>query len=175
MRSDCRYGPYGPSPSSPPASGPSSQVRPSHARSLSTACSDSRVERAVSVSSTRMMNLPPFFFARSQLKSAVRAPPTCSEPVGDGAKRVRCCIVGWRARAVEARRVAEAAEACAPRMLAGKRRAPPYAALVHATSSITLRHSIGFGRSFGFTPRSQTRKPTRGPNQVEGLLWQFPL
>lgn len=52
-------------------------------------CSDSRVLRAVSVSSTRMMNLPFFWRASSQLKSAVRAPPTCSEPVGDGAKRTR--------------------------------------------------------------------------------------
>ena len=45
--------------------------------------------RAVSVSSTRITNLPPSCRAFSQLKSAVRAPPTWSEPVGDGANRVR--------------------------------------------------------------------------------------
>ena len=39
------------------------------------ACSDSRVERSRSVSSTRRMNLPPWRRANAQLKSAVRAPP----------------------------------------------------------------------------------------------------
>jgi hypothetical protein len=36
----------------------------------------SSVERARSVSSMRRRNLPPVLRARSQLKSAVRAPPT---------------------------------------------------------------------------------------------------
>mmetsp|Transcript_15232 Transcript_15232/g.43319 ORF Transcript_15232/g.43319 Transcript_15232/m.43319 type:complete len:220 (+) Transcript_15232:1173-1832(+) len=80
----CLYGPY-----SPPTSGPSSHLMPSQARSRSTACSDSRVDLALSVSSTRRIIFPPMFFAKSQLKSAVLAPPTCSEPVGDGAKRTR--------------------------------------------------------------------------------------
>src|SRR6201987_3229063 len=48
----------------------------------------SSVERSRSVSSTRRMNLPPLRRAYSQLKSAVRTPPTCSRPVGLGAKRV---------------------------------------------------------------------------------------
>eukprot|EP00966_Prymnesium_polylepis_P073966 1716429-Prymnesium_polylepis.1 len=84
IRSDWRYGPLGPS-----TSGPSSQSSPSQRRSCSTLCSDSRVLRAVSVSSTRMMKSPLCCFAASHAKSAVRAPPTCSEPVGEGAKRVR--------------------------------------------------------------------------------------
>jgi hypothetical protein len=39
----------------------------------------------------RRMSLPPAFFAYSQLKRAVRAPPTCRLPVGDGANRTRTC------------------------------------------------------------------------------------
>jgi hypothetical protein len=34
-------------------------------------------ERSVSVSSMRRMNVPPYRRAYSQLKRAVRAPPTC--------------------------------------------------------------------------------------------------
>mgnify|MGYP001807202628 CR=1 FL=1 len=37
----------------------------------------------------RRMNLPPILRAYSQLKRAVRAPPTCRLPVGEGAKRTR--------------------------------------------------------------------------------------
>ena len=39
----------------------------------------------MSVSSMRSMNEPPFLRAYSQLKSAVCAPPMCSDPVGLGA------------------------------------------------------------------------------------------
>src|SRR5689334_12301863 len=35
----------------------------------------------------RRMKVPPTWRAKSQLKSAVRAPPTCRKPVGLGAKR----------------------------------------------------------------------------------------
>ena len=45
------------------------------------------VERERSVSSIRRMNWPPWWRAKSQLKRAVRAPPTCRCPVGLGAKR----------------------------------------------------------------------------------------
>src|SRR3546814_2634195 len=48
----------------------------------------SSVDRAASVSSIRSKNRPPFFRAQSQLWTAVRMLPTCSLPVGDGAKRV---------------------------------------------------------------------------------------
>ena len=58
-----------------------------HLISLKIDASDSRVDRASSVSSTRMMNFPPVFLANNQLNNAVRAPPTCSDPVGEGAKR----------------------------------------------------------------------------------------
>src|SRR5947209_14590969 len=40
----------------------------------------------------RRMNRPPFFRANSKLCSAVRTLPTCSRPVGDGAKRVTTVI-----------------------------------------------------------------------------------
>ena len=56
------------------------------------AASDSRVERSTSVSSMRRMNVPPVPRASSQLNSAVRALPTCSWPVGLGAKRTRMTI-----------------------------------------------------------------------------------
>src|SRR5215208_2709929 len=57
-------------------------------RSASKICSTfSGVERSRSVSSMRSTSSPPWRRARSQLYSAVRAPPMCSTPVGDGAKR----------------------------------------------------------------------------------------
>src|SRR5688500_3924504 len=83
-RSDCRYGAY-----SPPFSTPSSHSSPIHRRSSRMACSDSRVDRSVSVSSIRRTNVPPDPRASSQLNNAVRALPTCSCPVGLGAKRTR--------------------------------------------------------------------------------------
>src|SRR5215467_7813009 len=49
----------------------------------------SSVERDRSVSSMRRMNTPPWRRAKSQLNSAVRAPPTWRCPVGLGAKRTR--------------------------------------------------------------------------------------
>jgi hypothetical protein len=45
--------------------------------------------RAWSVSSMRSRNVPPSARAAAQLYIAVRAPPRCSGPVGDGAKRRR--------------------------------------------------------------------------------------
>src|SRR3954447_13032506 len=46
----------------------------------------------------RSTNVPPAWRAASQLYSAVRAPPMCSAPVGEGAKRTRMrSILGWRA------------------------------------------------------------------------------
>src|SRR5262245_17842657 len=49
----------------------------------------SSVERERSVSSMRRMKVPRWWRAKSQLKSAVRAPPTCRWPVGLGANRTR--------------------------------------------------------------------------------------
>src|SRR5882762_9004848 len=84
MRSDWRYGAY-----SPPASGPSSQSRPSHLRS-SISCASKRASlRSRSVSSMRRIIAPPVLRAYSQFTSAVRALPTWSWPVGEGAKRTR--------------------------------------------------------------------------------------
>src|SRR2546427_3610163 len=79
-RSDCRYGPC-----EPPASAPSSQFNPSQRRSSTAEPSASLVDRAKSVSSMRSTNVAPAPRAINQLKSAVRALPTCSWPVGLGA------------------------------------------------------------------------------------------
>src|SRR5689334_6739451 len=49
--------------------------------------SDAFVDRSMSVSSILRMNVPSWPRASSQLKSAVRALPTCRWPVGLGAKR----------------------------------------------------------------------------------------
>src|SRR3990167_10132289 len=49
----------------------------------------SSVERERAVSSMRRTKAPPWWRAVSQLKSAVRAPPTWRWPVGLGAKRTR--------------------------------------------------------------------------------------
>src|SRR5262249_42717228 len=46
-------------------------------------------DRAWSVSSMRNRNAPPSARAAAQLYSAVRAPPRCSGPVGNGANRRR--------------------------------------------------------------------------------------
>src|SRR5581483_6408587 len=40
----------------------------------------------------RSRNWPPYLRTQSQLRRAVRAPPTCRYPVGDGAKRRRCVM-----------------------------------------------------------------------------------
>src|SRR5262245_21063704 len=84
MRCDCRYGP-----TSPPASGPSSQSRPSHRIESSSFAYDSSESRAASVSSMRNTNIPPTCRAYAQLNNAVRTSPTCGFPVGDGLKRTR--------------------------------------------------------------------------------------
>src|SRR5262245_37878876 len=98
-RSDCRYGPR-----SPPTSTPSVQSSPSHCRSSTTLCSDSRVERSKSVSSIRRMKVPPWPRASSQLKSAVRALPTCNCPVGLGANLSLITSLGSRLWASGARK-----------------------------------------------------------------------
>ena len=72
-----------------PAPGPSSHARPSQARSSRSPASSSRSDRSTSVSSMRRMKRPPSCRAKSQLKSAVRAPPTWRCPVGLGANRTR--------------------------------------------------------------------------------------
>ncbi len=46
------------------------------------------VERSRSVSSMRSSIVPPILRAKTQLNRAVRAPPICRKPVGEGAKRV---------------------------------------------------------------------------------------
>jgi len=54
----------------------------------------SSVERARSVSSMRRRNLPSRPRAYSQLNSAVRPPPMCRKPVGEGAKRATISVMG---------------------------------------------------------------------------------
>src|SRR3712207_2460802 len=65
----------------------SSQSRPSQRRSSSSAAAYSARDRSASVSSRRSRKVPPPRRASSQLTRAMRALPTCSRPVGDGAKR----------------------------------------------------------------------------------------
>ena len=57
-------------------------------------CLLSGVLRATSVSSMRRTKTPFVFLAQSQLKSAVRTPPMCRYPVGEGAKRTRTVFMG---------------------------------------------------------------------------------
>ena len=77
----------------PPASGPSSQSRPSQARSSAMRLADPLTTRGVSMSSTRSTVAPPAARASAQEASAVQAPPTWRSPVGEGAKRVRIIAV----------------------------------------------------------------------------------
>src|SRR3954465_11998945 len=51
------------------------------------------VLRSRSVSSIRSTKVPPVLRAKSQLKSAVRAPPTWRYPVGDGANLTRTILL----------------------------------------------------------------------------------
>src|SRR5215471_5015067 len=64
------------------------------------AATASEVDRARSVSSMRSRNLPPWWRAKSQLNSAVRAPPMCKNPVGEGAKRTTTLILSYAAAVV---------------------------------------------------------------------------
>src|SRR5579871_178446 len=52
--------------------------------------------RSTSVSSIRRMKVPLCCRAKSQLKRAVRALPTCKKPVGEGAKRTRGALTARR-------------------------------------------------------------------------------
>src|SRR5206468_143370 len=88
-RPDWKYGAQG-----PPTFGPSSQSSPSQRRPSRMPSIMSSDERSASVSSMRRTKTPPSRRAKSQLKSAVRAPPTCKCPVGEGAKRTRGAMSG---------------------------------------------------------------------------------
>jgi hypothetical protein len=48
--------------------------------------------------------VPPWWRAKSQLKSAVRAPPICRKPVGEGAKRtttdMRAALLAQKRRVI---------------------------------------------------------------------------
>ena len=61
--------------------------RPFYARDIARVLAS--VPRALSVSSTRRRNWPPYFLTKSQLNKAVRAPPTWRKPVGEGANLSR--------------------------------------------------------------------------------------
>src|SRR5690554_6832911 len=50
--------------------------------------------RSTSVSSMRITKSPPWWRAKSQLKTAMRTFPRWSDPVGLGAKRVRMRVIG---------------------------------------------------------------------------------
>src|SRR5436190_16605315 len=65
-----------------------SQASPSQARSSKIAASYSGRQRVRSMSSMRRMQRPPASRAASQAVRAENAWPRCSQPVGEGAKRV---------------------------------------------------------------------------------------
>src|SRR5215475_16151009 len=71
----------------------------------------SSVDRERSVSSMRRMNAPRWWRAKSQLNSAVRAPPTCRCPVGLGAKRTRTSVISVLLEEPAPRRGRERADA----------------------------------------------------------------
>src|SRR5919201_4227114 len=70
----------------------------------------------------RRTNTPFFFRAHSQLKSAVRAPPMCRYPVGEGAKRTRTIGAGEIAEVIVRRHAAARAPARVSRRLSARRR-----------------------------------------------------
>src|SRR2546426_6587482 len=75
----------------------------------------SSVERERSVSSMRRTKAPRWWRANSQLKSAVRAPPTWRWPVGLGAKRTRTAsLMSVQLEQATPRRGGERADARAP-------------------------------------------------------------
>src|SRR5690242_19639760 len=65
---------------------------PSQSRSARIASTNRSSLRSLSVSSILSTKRPPFCRAHNQLCSAVRMLPTCSRPVGEGAKRVTTLI-----------------------------------------------------------------------------------
>ena len=69
-------------------------AKPVHAVRI--ACTASGVERSTSVSSMRSTKVPWWWRAKAHENSAVRAPPRCRKPVGEGAKRVRMGRKRWR-------------------------------------------------------------------------------
>src|SRR5204863_161093 len=86
------------------------------------ACSLSCGLRDWSVSSTRRTNTPLFFRAHSQLNRAVRAPPMCRYPVGEGAKRTRTMGAAEIAEVIVRRHAPARAVARVPRGIAPRRR-----------------------------------------------------
>jgi len=74
--------------------GPSSQSIPNHRKPSRIPSTSSGRFRSTSLSSTRRIIVPPCRRAKNQLNSAVRAPPTCKYPVGEGANRTRTALEG---------------------------------------------------------------------------------
>lgn len=92
------YGPH-----EPPAEGPSSGTIPHHRKTSSRASAAPGTSLFRSVSSIRSNSWPPCRRANAALKSAVRNPPRCINPVGDGANRTRTMMIyaaapRWRPR-----------------------------------------------------------------------------
>src|SRR5215213_10928969 len=121
----------------------------------------SRVERSRSVSSIRKTNSPPLPRARSQLYSAVLAPPMCSTPVGEGAKRT---LIGsdasWSSR-IDGRRPRAGARACRRARLRGDAGVQPVAAHV-APDALEARRR-------GAVPRAAQVEPGEVRDDPRGL------
>ena len=83
----CVYGPHAPPEAA--GGGPSSGEMPAHLSAAAISSAAPGTSRDWSVSSMRRMKLPLCLRANTWQKRAVRRPPRCRDPVGEGAKRVR--------------------------------------------------------------------------------------
>src|SRR5881397_3110067 len=105
------------------------------------ACSLSCVLRDWSVSSMRSTNTPFCLRAQSQLKSAVRAPPMCRYPVGEGAKRTRTVMA--------AREIADSQRCCHSDSVVLRAAADPFLDRGHIAAverRLVLGHAVAVPR-----------------------------
>src|SRR5258708_25752205 len=116
------------------------------------------------------MKVPPCLRAKSQLKSAVRAPPTWRKPVGDGAKRVltlmvvSCLSFLEQLRRCDFCRLGEGSAGAAARKDAGS-----FSGLLR----VILSHCVGFlAASRGVVAKHSNRAAGAGDlGAVETLRW----
>src|SRR5919201_5792021 len=103
----------------------------------------------------RRTNTPFFFRAHSQLKSAVRAPPMCRYPVGEGAKRTRTIGAGEIAEVIVRRHAAARASARVPGSVSARRRrrGPPAGGGGGRVDVAPWRQRRGRGRGGGVRAR----------------------
>src|SRR4051812_17768404 len=124
----------------------------------------SGVERSRSVSSMRRTNWPPLPRARSQLYSAVLAPPMCSTPVGEGANRT---LIGsdasWSPR-IDGRRPRGGARAGGRARMRGDAGVQPVAPDV-AADEVEARRRVRVPVAYEGRPGRVGDDPRRLPDQ----------